>query len=133
MSKNYNVEVFAKNLRRAIREKGHTQRSLAEKTGISAETINKWATGKNLPSLQWLADAANALDVSIDDLLTDHKQKEVIAGAEVRPLTEEELIICRLYLEDLDKYKTCNEYRLLQGLLDGRLVVSVQDSQKGTT
>lgn len=33
-------------------------------------------------------------------------------------LTEEEKVICRLYLEDLDKYHTCNEYRILMGLLD---------------
>lgn len=65
--------------------------------------------------------------------MSNMDKREGIAGAEVRPLTEEEIIICRLYLEDLDKYKTCNEYRLLQGLLDGRFVVSVQDSQKGTT
>lgn len=34
-------------------------------------------------------------------------------------LTEEEKVICRLYLEDLDKHHTCNEYKLLMGLIDG--------------
>lgn len=33
-------------------------------------------------------------------------------------MTEAEKIICRLYLEDLDKNHTCNEYRLLMELLN---------------
>ena len=36
-----------------------------------------------------------------------------------KPLTEAEVVICKLYLDDLDKYKSCNEYKLLMGLLDG--------------
>ena len=55
-------------------------------------------------------------------------KKADAAGESVRPLTREEVIICRLYLEDKDAHKTCNEYKLLQGLLDGRFVVSRQDS-----
>jgi hypothetical protein len=34
-------------------------------------------------------------------------------------LTEAEKIICRQYLEDLDKLGTCNEYKLLMKLIDG--------------
>ena len=33
-------------------------------------------------------------------------------------MTEEEIIICRMYLKDLDKYHSCNEYLLLMRLLD---------------
>lgn len=33
-------------------------------------------------------------------------------------MTEAEKVICRLYLEDMDKNHTCNEYRLLMELLD---------------
>ena len=55
-------------------------------------------------------------------------KKADAAGESVRPLTREEIIICRLYLEDMDEHKTCNEYKLLRGLLDGRFVVRRQDS-----
>ena len=44
---------------------------------------------------------------------------EELPSAKPEPLTEAEIIICKLYLDDLDKYKTCNEYKLLMGLLDG--------------
>ena len=33
-------------------------------------------------------------------------------------MTREEAIICKIYLEDLDKHHTCNEYKLLMGLLE---------------
>ena len=33
-------------------------------------------------------------------------------------MTREEKIICKIYLEDLDEYHTCNEYKLLMGLLE---------------
>ena len=47
------------------------------------------------------------------------KYIEELPSAKPEPLTEAEIIICKLYLDDLDKYKTCNEYKLLMGLLDG--------------
>ena len=44
-----------------------------------------------------------------------------IAFEEEKPqggLTEAEKIICKVYLEDLDKRHTCNEYKLLMSLID---------------
>ena len=33
-------------------------------------------------------------------------------------MTREEITICKMYLEDLDKHHDCNEYKLLMGLLE---------------
>ena len=33
-------------------------------------------------------------------------------------MTQEEKIICNLYLDDLDKTHTCNEYKLLKELVN---------------
>ena len=49
---------------------------------------------------------------------------------EPRVLTEAEVIICRLYLDDLDEYKTCNEYKILQGLLSGEIVVDYKGNKE---
>lgn len=38
-------------------------------------------------------------------------------------LTEVEKIICKMYLEDLDKFHTCNEYKLLMSLIDNASTV----------
>jgi hypothetical protein len=57
---------------------------------------------------------------------SEEEQKEAIESltemARVKKetaLTEAEKIICRQYLEDLDKFGTCNEYKLLMKLIDG--------------
>lgn len=36
-------------------------------------------------------------------------------------MTEAEKIICKMYLENYGKYKDCNEYKLLMGLLEQEL------------
>ena len=33
-------------------------------------------------------------------------------------MTKDEITICKMYLEDLDSTHTCNEYKLLMGLLE---------------
>ncbi len=42
-------------------------------------------------------------------------------------LTEAEKIICKMYLDDLDKFHTCNEYKILMNLIDN---VQVNDTVK---
>lgn len=44
-------------------------------------------------------------------------------------LTEAEKIICKMYLEDLDKFHTCNEYKLLMSLIDN--TSTVEERPKG--
>ena len=44
---------------------------------------------------------------------------EMVRVKKETALTEAEKIICRQYLEDLDKSGTCNEYKLLMKLIDG--------------
>lgn len=36
-------------------------------------------------------------------------------------VTREEITICKMYLNDLDKYHNCNEYKLLMQLLEQQL------------
>lgn len=50
---------------------------------------------------------------------TVYNRLEELPSVQPKPLTEAEVVICKLYLDDLDKYKSCNEYKLLMGLLDG--------------
>lgn len=43
-------------------------------------------------------------------------------------LTEAEKKICKMYLEDLDKFHTCNEYKLLMNLIDNAKTVEPRDN-----
>ena len=57
-------------------------------------------------------------------------EKEKISTKEPRVLTEAERIICKMYLEDYGKYKSCNEYKILQGLLDGEIIVKKEINER---
>ena len=57
----------------AIREfrekKGLTQAELAEKIGVSSKTISKWETSKGLPDISLLQPLAQALGISVIELM----------------------------------------------------------------
>ena len=48
---------------------GITQRELAEKLGITQDSISLWETGKRVPDTQYLVPLCTTLDISIDYLL----------------------------------------------------------------
>ncbi len=50
--------------------KGITQSALAEKIGVSDKTVSKWETGKGYPDITLLDPIAEALSVSIAELLS---------------------------------------------------------------
>jgi protein-S-isoprenylcysteine O-methyltransferase Ste14/DNA-binding XRE family transcriptional regulator len=64
------------------RAKGFTQRQLADQLSISDKTISKWETGKGLPDVSLMLPLCQALDITVNDLLTgarvsasDYQQK----------------------------------------------------------
>ena len=55
---------------RELREKRNmTQADLAEKIGVSSKTISKWETAKGLPDITLLQPLAQALGISVIELL----------------------------------------------------------------
>ena len=55
---------------RAMREeKGLTQKQLADAIAVSDKTVSKWETGKGLPDISLLAPLAQALQVSVSELM----------------------------------------------------------------
>ena len=60
---------FTRNLSILRKNKGMTQETLAECCGVSRQAVTKWEAGSSVPDLYKLADIAEALDVSIDQLL----------------------------------------------------------------
>ena len=55
---------------KALRERKHlTQAELAEKLGVSSKTISKWETGKGLPDITLLQPLAQALGISVMELM----------------------------------------------------------------
>ena len=62
--------MLAKSVKEYRRQKGLTQQKLAEKTGLSFNTITKIEQGiGDSPTLKTLVKLADALGVSIDELV----------------------------------------------------------------
>lgn len=51
------------------KEKGYTQKDLAEKIGVSNATVSKWETGKGFPDISLLEPLAISLNISVSQII----------------------------------------------------------------
>ena len=63
------------------RQKGYTQKQLAEKLMVTDKSISRWETGKGLPDTSLLKPLGDILGVSVSELLSgkiieDEKMKD---------------------------------------------------------
>ena len=56
------------------KEKGLTQNDLGNRLGVSFQAVSKWERGETLPDTAILLDLANALETSVDCILTGGSQ-----------------------------------------------------------
>ncbi len=57
-------------IQRLRKEKGYSQKQLAEHLSISFQAVSKWETGESLPDIGLLLDLASLLDTTTDKLLS---------------------------------------------------------------
>ncbi len=75
----------------AIRkERGLTQKALAEKLHVSDKTVSKWETGTHFPDIAILEDLAAALEISVVELLGLENASSEEMIAEVASISMEE-------------------------------------------
>ena len=60
---------FSKNLKFMREKKGLSQTKLAEKIGVNQTTIARWEDDNRVPTIDNAIDVANALNISLPDLL----------------------------------------------------------------
>lgn len=65
-----NIGEFIQQLRK---EKGLTQKELAEQIGMSDKTISKWENGNSVPDTSMLVPLCKVLDISVNELLSCEK------------------------------------------------------------
>ena len=65
-----NTYVTGAAIRQLRESRNLTQAALAEQIGVSSKTVSKWETGKGLPDISLLQPLAQALGVSILELMT---------------------------------------------------------------
>ena len=62
------MNTFAANLRKLRLEKNLTQEQIAEKLGVSAQSVSRWETSATLPDVMLLPEIASLYGVLVDDL-----------------------------------------------------------------
>ncbi len=71
-SKNkYDIVLLGKRLREKRYASGMTVETLAEKLGVSFQTIYRWETGERIPDTTKLIAIANVFGISLDELLSE--------------------------------------------------------------
>ena len=61
--------MIGKNIQKLRKQKNLTQEALAEKAGVTRQTVAKWEAGESVPDLDTAGQLAAALEVSLDDLI----------------------------------------------------------------
>ena len=62
---------FSKNLRKLRQEKKMTQEQVAEKLGVSAQSVSRWETGATFPDVMMLPELSKLYGVLVDDLFKE--------------------------------------------------------------
>ena len=55
------------------KEKGLTQKEVAEKLGVADKTISKWETGRGLPEVSLMMPLCEVLGITVNELLSGEK------------------------------------------------------------
>jgi len=61
--------MISKNLQFFRKRKNMTQEALAEQVGVARQTVVKWEAGESAPDLETAGRLAEALEVTLDDLV----------------------------------------------------------------
>ena len=109
------------------KEKGMTQKQLAEELSVSDKAVSKWETGKGMPEVSLMQPLCAALGISVNELLSgeriaEENYKERAEETMVSLLADRQGNIRRLVLEVLVICATLTAMFLLGAV--GRLYVT---------
>ncbi|MBQ3257792.1 MAG: helix-turn-helix domain-containing protein [Oscillospiraceae bacterium] len=77
-----NPEQTGKLIRSIRTEKGITQKQLAEQLNVSNAAVSKWETGHGFPDISLLEPLANALDITVTELVSGCRTEQNACGAD---------------------------------------------------
>ena len=68
-----NTYVTSVTIKQLREQRGLTQAELAQRIGVSSKTVSKWETAKGLPDISLLQPLAQALNISVIELMNGEK------------------------------------------------------------
>lgn len=107
MMEKINNEQFGQFISQLRKEKGLTQKQLAEKLYISDKAVSKWERGLSLPDISLLIPLSKILEVTITELLSGKRieQNTQIKAEEVESLMNRTIILSKEENEEHNKAK----------------------------
>lgn len=73
------IMIFSERLKKEREKRNWSQNDLAEKIHVSRQSVSKWETGKNYPSIEVLINLSDLFQITVDELLrSDEELKEKI-------------------------------------------------------
>jgi transcriptional regulator with XRE-family HTH domain len=66
--------IFGEKLKSERKKRGWSQEELAEKLFVSRQSVSKWETGLNYPSIEVIIKLSDLFKVTIDELLRSDKE-----------------------------------------------------------
>lgn len=76
---------FAENLTELRKLNNYSQEDLAERIGVSRQTLSKYETGESLPDIEKCRLLADVFSVTVDDLISYEKNDEENMGYGIPP------------------------------------------------
>lgn len=76
---------FAQNLTELRKLNNYSQEDLAERIGVSRQTLSKYETGESLPDIEKCRLLADVFSVTVDDLISYEKNDEENMGYGIPP------------------------------------------------
>ena len=73
-----NLQQIGRKISELRRERDMTQNELADKAGVSYQAVSSWERGLTMPDIAKLPGISQVLGVSIDDLLDNQKEVDII-------------------------------------------------------
>jgi transcriptional regulator with XRE-family HTH domain len=71
--------IFSERLKKEREKRDWSQHELAEKIHVSRQSVSKWETGKNYPSIEVIIHLSDLFGITIDELLrSDEELKEKV-------------------------------------------------------
>lgn len=121
-----NKEAFAAFLAQQRREKGWTQKDLAQRLYVSDKAVSKWERGLSLPDISLLLPLADCLGVGVTELLEGKRAENRLEAENAEILVKKALSLAE---EDPEQVKARRKERAL--LFVGAAVLGALESLVG--
>lgn len=85
----FNMSNIGLKISKMRKNAGITQMELADKLNISFQAVSSWERGQTMPDISKLHELSNIFNVSIDEILENKREAEIITAAETGKMPDE--------------------------------------------